>query len=105
MGNIGEAQTSSFNQCPLFNASVTVTSISSPLTINSYVKLYTNINKTPLTNSIDCVNYMLAFNAICNNSTQLEKCNQDRLVIFLSNYVNQMVIIDFINLLISREYI
>ena len=89
---IEQSQQASLTKCIFSSANVTVTSITAPLTITSSVRLNTASRKKRLTDSIDCENDEQELKAICSNTSQLTKCNQASLNIFLQKFVNKMVI-------------
>ena len=89
---IQQVQQKSLSQC-IFNSSVTVNSISTPLLINTNVKLNTGgSRKKRQTDSSDCDTNQQIFASVCSNTKQLTSCNQEGLENFLKIYINQTVL-------------
>ena len=62
------------------------------MTITKSLRLNTASRKKRLTDSLDCKNNEQDLKAVCSNSSELSKCNQASLNIFLQKFINQMVI-------------
>jgi hypothetical protein len=87
---IEKSQQRSLTRCNFEVEKVTVTSIETPLEQKFIVKLYTGSKKKRAANS-DCSTDQTEFATLCSDSSQLTKCNQTGLNLFLNSYISRSV--------------
>jgi hypothetical protein len=87
---IEKSQQRSLTRCNFEVEKVTVTSIETPLEQKFIVKLYTGSRKKRAANS-DCSTDQTEFATLCSDSSQLTKCNQTGLNLFLNSYISRSV--------------
>jgi hypothetical protein len=89
---IEESQQKSLTRCNFKVENVTVTSIETPLEQKFIVKLYTGSRKKrAIRKNSDCSTDQTEFATLCSDSSQLTKCNQPGLNLFLDSYISRSV--------------
>ena len=96
---IEKSQQTSLTRCDFEVENVTVTSIETPLEQKFIVKLYTGSKKK---RDSDCSTDQTEFATLCSDSSQLTKCNQTGLNLFLNSYISRSVDFLIINIYLKK---